>query len=134
MRESYGVDDMNQLIATSGRPGTLEVRAPWHEFVRPVCWGGGILAARAGLLAGLPQVGASFVDWCGEVWAAGHAVRYHPRVVVVRVSGIDEGHGTADGIWPARRAGRPRRPEVLGDGAWRYLIAHDDPSALAVTR
>lgn len=36
MRESYGVDDMDQLIATSGRPGTLEVRAHGSVFHLPV--------------------------------------------------------------------------------------------------
>jgi hypothetical protein len=36
MREYYGVDDMDHLVATSGRPGTLEVRAHGSVFYLPV--------------------------------------------------------------------------------------------------
>jgi hypothetical protein len=36
MRECYGVDDMDQLIATSDRPGTLKVRGHGSVFHLPV--------------------------------------------------------------------------------------------------
>jgi sulfotransferase family protein len=112
--------------------GTLEVRAPWHEFVRPVCWGGGMAAASTTLLAGLGiSTEEGFANWCGEVWANGNVVLYQPRAVVVRIRADHRIAPRVSGVWDSLGSSRPRRPETMGDGVWRYLLANDDPGALA---
>jgi Sulfotransferase family len=115
--------------------GTLEVRAPWHEFVRPVCWGRGLIAASAAQLTDVPpRSDGDVVAWCGELWSAGIPVVYRPKAAVVRTGGSGPTPSRAAGVWPSMLGSRPRRPDTLGDGVWRYLLANDDPGALAGPR
>lgn len=112
--------------------GSLEVRAPWHEFNRPTAWGGGLVAATAQRWSSLPRFEHDdLVGWCGEVWSAGCRVVYRSAAVAVRVGTSATGAVTAAGAWAPHLASRPRRPAELGDGAWRYLLANDDIGALA---
>ncbi len=113
-----------------------DVRAPWHDYVRPVCWAPGLVAAAASLWVGVngPPVltGRPYLrEWCAEVWARGGSVVYQPAVTAVRVAG----NGTEASI-PMRTSSwqrvldlRPNRPGDLSDGAWRYILAHDDVEA-----
>ena len=112
------------------------VRAPWHEYVRPVCWAPGLLAASAGLWARVPrpseiEARAFLREWCAAIWAQGGAVVYLPDMAAVRVAG-DGGEPSIPleaSAWQRVLDLRPERPRELGDGAWRYLLAHDDVEA-----
>jgi hypothetical protein len=120
------------LIAAS----SPHVRAPWHEFVRPVCWAPGLIAGASALWADIPGPavleGRPYLrEWCAELWAAGHGVVYHPDVTAVRVDG-DGGEPAVpltSSAWQRVLDLRPTRPGELGDGAWRHLLAHDDVEA-----
>ncbi len=117
------------LIAES----SADVRAPWHDFVRPVCWAPGLVAAASSLwtdVAGSPMLsGRPFVrEWCAGVWARGASVMYQPTIVAVRVAG-EGGEASvplAESAWQRVLDLRPARPSELSDGVWRYLIARDD--------
>jgi hypothetical protein len=113
-----------------------QVRAPWHDYVRPVCWTPGLVAAAAPLWTGVPGPagldGRGYVrEWCAAVWQQGGAVVYHPDVAAVRVDG-DGGEPSVPleaSAWQRVLDLRPARPRELSDGAWRYLLAHDDVEA-----
>jgi hypothetical protein len=113
-----------------------DVRAPWHEYVRPVCWAPGLVAAAAALWAAVPGpvalTGRPFLrEWCAEVWARGYSVMYQPTVAAVRVAG-DGGEPSvplSESAWQRVLDLRPARPRELGDGAWRFVLAHDDVEA-----
>ena len=115
---------------------SAHVRAPWHDYVRPVCWAPGLLAAAAALWARVPgpttSNGRAYLrEWCAAAWAQGGAVVYHPDVAAVRVSG-DGGEPSIpleSSAWQRVLDLRPPRPAELSDGAWRYLLAHDDVEA-----
>ena len=56
---------------------------------------------------------------------------YEPAVAAVRVAG-DGGEPSLPlqgSAWQRVLDLRPRRPDQLGDGEWRYLLAHDDVEA-----
>ena len=120
------------LIAGS----SAEVRAPWHDYVRPVCWAPGLVAAASSLWAAVPgppgRTGREFLrEWCADVWAHGGSVVYQPTVAAVRVTG-DGAEPTVPldaSSWQRVLDLRPARPLDLSDGAWRYLLAHDDVEA-----
>ena len=120
------------LIAGS----SLQVRAPWHDYVRPVCWAPGLLAVRAAVWAGVPgppelEGRAYLREWCAALWAQGGAVVYHPDLTAVRVDG-DGGEPSIPleaSKWQRVLDLRPPRPADLSDGAWRYLLARDDVEA-----
>jgi hypothetical protein len=116
--------------------GAAEVRAPWHDFVRPVCWAPGIVAAAPALWAEIPGPpalrGRAFLrEWAALVWARGGAVVYQPLIVAVRVAGesVEPAAPLASSAWQRVLDLRPNRPADLSDGEWRYLIAHDDVEA-----
>ncbi|MEZ5246730.1 MAG: sulfotransferase [Acidimicrobiales bacterium] len=112
--------------------GTLDVRAPWHEFNRPTCWGGGIVAASSAVWQALPEFDADDpVAWFGQVWKSGRTVAYRSSATVVRVGGASNRPVAAGGAWPTWLASRPQRPAELGDGSWRYFLANDDIGSLA---
>jgi Sulfotransferase family len=112
------------------------VRAPWHDYVRPVCWAPGLVAAAAPVWArvsGLTGLqGRSYLrECCAAVWEQGGAVVYHPDVAAVRVDG-DGGEPSIpleSSSWQRVLDLRPARPRELSDGAWRYLLARDDVEA-----
>jgi hypothetical protein len=120
------------LIAAS----SPDVRGPWHDYVRPVCWAPGLVAAAAGLWTGVEAPpgteGRPFVrEWCAAVWGHGGAVVYHPDITAVRVDG-DGGEPSIPletSTWQRVLDLRPARPPQLSDGAWRYLLARDDVEA-----
>ena len=76
--------------------------------------------------------GRAFVrEWCAAVWARGGSVVYQPDLTAVRVDGqrrraVDPAAGVG---WQRVLDLRPRVPIDLGDGEWRYLLAHDDVEA-----
>lgn len=116
--------------------GTDDVRGPWHDYLRPVCWAPGLVAASAELWASVEQpdglTGRTFQrEWCAAVWARGGSVVYEPTVTAVRVSGSggEPSIPLQSSAWQRVLDLRPRRPEHLGDGEWRYLLAHDDVEA-----
>jgi hypothetical protein len=116
--------------------GSDAVRAPWHDYARPVCWAPGFVAASAALwerVAGPEDAPVrTFVrEWCAGVWAAGGSVVYDPALVAVRVAGRggEASVPLPESAWQRVLDLRPRRPEHLGDGEWRYLLAHDDVEA-----
>jgi hypothetical protein len=113
-----------------------EVRAPWHDYVRPVCWAPGLVAAAPALWAAVPGPtalrGRAYLrEWCAEVWAEGGSVLYQPGFAAVRVTGDGEepAFPLRDSAWQRVLDLRPARPADLSDGAWRYLLAHDDVEA-----
>jgi hypothetical protein len=120
------------LIADS----SPHVRAPWHDYVRPVCWAPGMVASATALWEKVP--GPSDLDgraylreWCAAVWEQGGAVVYHPDVAAVRVDG-DGGEPSIPlgaSAWQRVLDLRPARPAELSDGSWRYLLGHDDVEA-----
>jgi len=113
--------------------GTLEVRAPWHEFNRPVCWGAGLLAAGSELWSSLPDLDRSdVVGWSGSVWAAGTVIEYRSGSTALRVGDVPRMTDTVGADWHRVISRRPRRPAELGDGAWRFLLANDDVRSLAM--
>jgi hypothetical protein len=113
--------------------GSSDVRAPWHEYVRPVCWAPGLVAASSALWTAIPlspyKSGRDALrEWCSELWSSGHRVTYEPTVTGVRLTG-DGGEPSAplqESAWQRVLDLRPARPTELNDGAWRYLLAHDD--------
>lgn len=125
----------DRSAARIGR-GSPDVRGPWHDFVRPVCWAPGLLAIAAELWRHVPPPdgGPSATlarEWSAGAWAAGHPVRYHPDVAAVRVTAApdrDEGP-IAETRWHRVLDLRPARPRDLDEGAWRRLLATDDVEA-----
>jgi Sulfotransferase family len=120
------------LIAGSA----ADVRAPWHDYVRPVCWAPGLVAAASPLWAAVPGPGALegrayLREWCAALWSDRSGVVYHPDVVAVRVTG-DGGEPSVpleESAWQRVLDLRPARPPELGDGEWRYLLDRDDVEA-----
>jgi hypothetical protein len=58
-------------------------------------------------------------------------VMYQPTVAAVRVAG-DGGEPSvplSESAWQRVLDLRPARPRELGDGAWRFVLAHDDVEA-----
>ena len=116
--------------------GSVDVNGPWHEFRRPVCIAVGIVAATAGVwsavgpLAG-PGDAESVREWCGTAWTSGRPVIYEPAVRVVRLTdgGALDAAVPASSPWARLSALRPARPPEFSDGAWRYVMAHDDVEA-----
>jgi Sulfotransferase family len=112
------------------------VQSPWHDYVRPVCWAPGLVAAAAALWEKVPrppdlEVRAYLREWCAAVWGQGGAVVYDPDVAAVRVDG-DGGEPSIPleaSAWQRVLDLRPARPPDLSDGAWRYLLGHDDVEA-----
>jgi hypothetical protein len=111
------------------------VRAPWHDYVRPVCWAPGLVAAAAAVWADVPRptlAGRGYLrEWCAALWENGGAVAYHPGLAAVRVEG-DGGEPSIPldtSAWQRVLDLRPPRPRDLSDGAWRYVLAHDDVEA-----
>jgi len=116
--------------------GSDAVRAPWHDYTRPACWAPGLVAATTSLWARVdgprgapPRTFAR--EWCAAVWEQGGRVVYDPAIVAVRVRG--RGGEASDPLpasaWQRVLDLRPARPGRLGDGEWRYLLAHDDVDA-----
>ena len=113
--------------------GTTDVRGPWHDYVRPVCWAPGLLGAATTLWAAVATPdgppGAAFTrEWGAACWAAGRSVTFHPDLAAVRVgggAGTDAGPLGATG-WQRVLDLRPPRPRDLDDAAWRRLLAADD--------
>ncbi len=135
------IDDHGQVEAAGGivfadgsvagiAAGTVDVRAPWHEFDRPTCWGSGLFGATAATWRDLPGLDAADpVAWCGAVWASGRTVDYCPAAAVVRVA-AGPVLGPAGDAWAPVLATRPHRPTEFSDGAWRHLLANDDVRSL----
>lgn len=111
--------------------GMLDVRAPWHEFNRPTCWGGGLVAASAAVWSALPAFDPDDpVGWFGRVWASARSVDYRSGATVVRVGPTPQRPAASGGVWDTRLTSRPHRPADLGEGSWRYFLATDDVGSL----
>jgi hypothetical protein len=122
--------------------GSLDVRGPWHEFVRPVCWPIGLLAAGRDAWAAVELPGPARADhavvrawlreWGAAAWAAGGQLRHQPDVVVVRASGDGREPATPvpGSAWQRVVDLRPARPAVLDDDSWQRLVATDDVAAI----
>lgn len=107
--------------------GSIEVSAPWHEWVRPVCAATGMLVARSEALREIAEEPGSLLDLSGQLWAAGHRVLYQPDAWAVRTL-LDDGSAEVpvSEVWSEVLGSRPRRPERLNVASWRWLLAHDD--------
>jgi hypothetical protein len=117
--------------------GSPDVAAPWHDHRRPVCWGSGLVTVPAEVWRRVPappisEPRAFLREWCANLWAQGGTVEYVPSMVAVRVHG--EGGEPSIPVeasaWQRVLDLRPKRPPVLSDGAWRYVLAHDDVEAV----
>lgn len=113
-----------------------DVSAPWHDYVRPVCWAPGFVVASTALWTStdLPDVRserAMLREWCAAVWADGGSVVYRPHVASVRVvgNGREPSIPLEASAWQRVLDLRPPRPRDLNDGAWRYLLAREDVEA-----
>jgi hypothetical protein len=109
------------------------VRAPWHEYVRPVCWAPSIVVAAGSLWRTVRaddalQDRAFIREWCAAVWEMGGEVVYEPSLAAVRVrgEGSEPSAPLQESSWQRVLDLRPHRPSELNDGTWRYLLAHDD--------
>lgn len=116
--------------------GSADVRGPWHDYVRPVCWAPGFVAMSTGLWAAVDAAKGApprtlLREWCAAVWEHGASVAYEPMVGAVRVtgSGGEAAQPLQASAWQRVLDLRPRRPAKLGDGEWQYLLAHDDVEA-----
>lgn len=125
----------DRSVALIGEGGD-QTRAAWHDYRRPVCWAPGFVAASTELWSAVTGPSGTpertlLREWCAQVWEQGGSVVYEPEIAAVRVSG----HGgepsdpLPDSRWQRVLDLRPRRPEHLSDGEWRYLLAHDDVEA-----
>ena len=109
--------------------GSPAAAAPWHEYVRPVCAGSGLLAVRPRLIHELAPDGESLEVVSGRIWASGREVRYQPAAwaVLAREDGwLATQNGRLAEAWAPVLKNRPPRPTVLDAAAWRALIADDD--------
>ena len=114
--------------------GSPDVVAPWHEYVREVSAGLGLLFVTAAaldkvgdgatrLLALAPEAGTA------ALWAAGLRVVYQPEAAAVRAvpAPNPRQHGPVTAAaWGPALSTRPARPDVLDEAAWRRLLAGDD--------
>jgi hypothetical protein len=107
--------------------GSADVAAPWHDFVRPVCAGAGLLVVRAAAVRESGEGAASLIDLSGRLRAAGRGLLYQPDAWAVRVRPDDSSSPTAGEAWSGVLAARPERPDSLDDSVWRWLLVHDDP-------
>ncbi len=116
--------------------GSDDVRAPWHEYARFVCWSPGMVAAAPALLhsarvSGRREMRAFLREWCAAVWASGGSVQYQPSLAAVRGrgDGQEPSNPLPESAWQRVLDLRPRRPATLDDSAWRKLLAADDVEA-----
>ena len=140
-RRPPGVGGRDRVLRPLGgadrRRRLRDVRAPWHDYVRPVCWAPGLVAAAAPPLDRC--AGASGSRRGGPTCGSG-----------APPSGRRAARSSTTPTWPrcgspataASRRSPSRRPpgsgsstcapagrRELSDGAWRYLLAHDDVEA-----
>lgn len=113
--------------------GCEHVAAAWHEFMRPVCTGAGLLAVRPGAASGAEVGLDSLTGLCASLWRAGHEVRYQPDAwaVEVRSSAMetdDASEGRVAEGWRDALPARPQRPFRLDAAAWRELLPREDVS------
>lgn len=116
--------------------GSDDVGGSWHDYVRPICWAPGLVAASASLWDRTPVPGNApartlLREWCATVWERGGSVVYDPAIVAVRVAGHGGEPSTPlhTSAWQRVLDLRPRRPAHLSDDDWRTLLAHDDVEA-----
>jgi hypothetical protein len=122
-------DRSTALIASQSE----DVRAPWHEYVRPVCWAPGFVIASGSLWRSVATdnglEGRAFIrEWCAALWEKGGELIYQPSLASVRVRGQGDEPSTPLGAssWQRVLDLRPHRPADLNDRTWQYLLAHDD--------
>jgi hypothetical protein len=116
--------------------GSEDVRAPWHDYARPVCWGAGLVAAsgarwKSTSVAPIGDLRTFLREWSAALWETGSTVLYEPAIASVRLTG-DGGEPSLpleSTRWQRVLDLRPNRPAALGDGEWRYLLARDDVEA-----
>jgi hypothetical protein len=110
--------------------GSHETVAPWHDYVRDVCAGAGMLFIAAAATADLPgDASAPPAVWSGSLWAAGRRVLYQPEAAAVRITEPPDPADGRDAIaqaWAPVLELRPERPPLLDVAAWRSLVARDD--------
>ena len=122
----------------SSRSGSDDVSGAWHEYVRPVCWAPGLVAA-ASPRCGKPCRRPTYAERpCLRARVVRRGLGARPAractsrtVTAVRVAG-DGGEPSIPleaSAWQRVLDLRPRRPRELADGEWRYLLAHDDVEA-----
>jgi hypothetical protein len=118
--------------------GFHQVGAPWHEYVREVCGGAGLVFLTADALdkLGAEDPGAPPrppTAWAGALWAAGLRVLYQPDAAAVRAAGAPDTSASANArvakAWAPALQARPARPDPLDEGAWRALLAGEQVEA-----
>jgi hypothetical protein len=111
--------------------GFREVAAPWHEYVRPVCAGTGLLAVRPSAAREASGPLGSLLELSVALWGAGYEVRYQPDAWAVRVLDQEaEDAAPQLPVWDRTLPARPVRPLSLDTTAWRALLAEDDVEGL----
>jgi hypothetical protein len=117
----------------AGIAAGLPQHEPWHEYVREVCGGSGLLYLDAAVVISLDAALVAHdphpMVWAAAVWLAGHSVRYQPAAVAVRAVDITEPDplaGVVAAAWGPALTFRPTRPESLDIRAWRTLLARED--------
>ena len=107
--------------------GSAAVSAPWHEYLRPVCGGRGLLVARTSVLDETADQ-TSLIELCGRLWSEGHRIVYQPDAWAVRVLEQERSSAAPElgSPWIEALPSRPERPPTLDDSTWRWLLAHDE--------
>ena len=124
---------------------SLDVRAPWHEYVRPVCWAPGCSAAAATAVGGGADPGGArgtglVREWCARALGGGRQVCYQPMWSSCastataasrrRRCGLGAGSGCSTCARPARRA-RRRRVAAPAGATTTWRRAGDEPARAA---
>ncbi|MGN6608331.1 MAG: sulfotransferase [Jatrophihabitans sp.] len=113
--------------------GAAVLAEPWHEYVRDVCGGRGLLFVGGAALDALGDRIASLephpLIWAAAVWRAGLRVRYQPTAAAVRATtGVDDDAlaPVVATAWAPALPHRPVRPATFDLTAQRTLLARDD--------
>jgi hypothetical protein len=114
--------------------GSHDACGAWHEYVRPVCGGLGLLFLRTAAvqkLADQQRFGSvPSLGWGAALWSAGWRVQYRPEATAVRLvpargpatTALDPAERRA---WAPALTVRPDLPVALDEQAWRRILADD---------
>jgi hypothetical protein len=114
--------------------GSADLAAEWHEYVRDVCGGAGLVFFSAAAVEALPGDAVppgSLTAATGYVWSAGHRVVYQPDAAAVRITprptAAEDARPRLIDAWRPALAQRPSRPDPSTDSSElsRSLLPRD---------